>query len=169
GDAPPRRPAARSEAGLAEGVPGREESRRSQRGGDHRRSREPDRDLGVCTLALGARLHGGLVRLHDRSALRAPARQARGDPRAGRARRRRARRAPAEVSGARVTAVGVRSEEAERAAALAFDLRALPDDFYADPFPAYHRLRRWDPVHRCPDGTYFLTRYDDVVAVYADH
>src|SRR5213594_4213909 len=107
-----------------------------QRGGDHGRSREPDRDLGVRALALDARLHGGLVRLHDRSALRAPARQARGDPRAGRARRRRARRAPAEVSGARVTAVGVRSEEAERAAALAFDLRALPDDFYADPFPA---------------------------------
>src|SRR3989442_8807234 len=104
-----------------------------------------------------------------RSALRAPARQARGDPRAGRAPRPRARRAPAEVSGARVTAARVRSEEAERAAALAFDLRALPDDFYADPFPAYHRLRRWGPVHPCPDGTYFLTQYDDVVAVYADH
>ena len=57
----------------------------------------------------------------------------------------------------------------ERAAALAFDLRALPDDFYEDPFPTYHRLRRWDPVHRCPDGSYFLTRYDDVAAVYQDH
>ena len=57
----------------------------------------------------------------------------------------------------------------ERAAALAFDLRELPDDFYEDPFPTYHRLRRWDPVHRCPDGSYFLTRYDDVAAVYQDH
>jgi cytochrome P450 len=57
----------------------------------------------------------------------------------------------------------------ERAAALAFDLRELPDDFYEDPFPTYDRLRRWDPVHRCPDGSYFLTRYDDVVAVYQDH
>ncbi len=56
-----------------------------------------------------------------------------------------------------------------RAAALAFDLRALPDDFYEDPFPTYHELRRWAPVHRCPDGSYFLTRYDDVVAVYQDH
>ena len=56
-----------------------------------------------------------------------------------------------------------------RAAALAFDLRALPDDFYEDPFPTYHELRRWDPVHRCPDGSYFLTRYDDLVAVYQDH
>ncbi len=57
----------------------------------------------------------------------------------------------------------------ERAAALAFDLRELPDDFYEDPFPTYHRLRRSDPVHRCPDGSYFLTRYDDVAAVYQDH
>jgi cytochrome P450 len=56
-----------------------------------------------------------------------------------------------------------------RAAALAFDLRALPDDFYENPFPTYHRLRQADPVHRCPDGSYFLTRYDDVVAVYQDH
>jgi hypothetical protein len=57
----------------------------------------------------------------------------------------------------------------ERAAALGFDLRALPDEFYEDPFPDYARLRRWDPVHREPDGSYFLTRYDDVVAVYQDH
>ncbi len=68
-----------------------------------------------------------------------------------------------------MTAAGVLSEEAERAAAFALDLRALPDDFYDDPFPYYHRLRRWDPVHRGPDGSYFLTRYDDVVAVYQDH
>jgi cytochrome P450 len=57
----------------------------------------------------------------------------------------------------------------EPAAALAFDLRALPAGFYEDPFPTYHALRRWDPVHRDPDGSYFLTRYDDVVAVYQDH
>jgi cytochrome P450 len=57
----------------------------------------------------------------------------------------------------------------EQAAALSFDLRALPDAFYEDPFPTYHALRRWDPVHRCPDGSWFLTRYDDVVAVYQDH
>jgi cytochrome P450 len=57
----------------------------------------------------------------------------------------------------------------ERAAALAFDLRELPDAFYEDPFPHYAGLRRWDPIHRCPDGSYFLTRHDDVVAVYQDH
>jgi cytochrome P450 len=57
----------------------------------------------------------------------------------------------------------------DEAAARAFDLRALPPEFYADPFPTYHALRRRAPVHRCPDGSYFLTRYDDVVAVYQDH
>lgn len=67
-----------------------------------------------------------------------------------------------------MTAAGL-SEEAERTAALGFDLRELPDDYYEDPFPCYRRLRRWDPVHRGPDGSYFLTRYEDVVAVYQDH
>ncbi len=52
--------------------------------------------------------------------------------------------------------------------AAAFDPLKLPDSFYDDPFPTYHALRRWDPVHRCPDGSYFLTRYDDLVAVYKD-
>jgi cytochrome P450 len=61
------------------------------------------------------------------------------------------------------------ADAAERDAALAFDLRALPRGFYEDPFPFYHRLRRWDPVHRCPDGSLFLTRYDDVMRVYQDH
>jgi hypothetical protein len=57
----------------------------------------------------------------------------------------------------------------DAAAARAFDLRDLPEAFYEDPFPTYHALRRWDPVHRGPDGSCFLTRYDDVVAVYQDH
>ena len=65
--------------------------------------------------------------------------------------------------------VGLETDADARASALTFDLRELPDDFYEDPFPYYHRLRRWDPVHRGPDGSYFLTRYDDVVAVYQDH
>src|SRR5213594_1139680 len=59
-------------------------------------------------------------------------------------------------------------EAAEREAALAFDLLNLEPCFLDDPFPTYHRLRRHDPVHRCPDGSYFLTRYDDVVGVYRD-
>jgi cytochrome P450 len=49
-----------------------------------------------------------------------------------------------------------------------FDLRALPPDFYADPFPYYHALRSHAPVKRMPDGAYLLTRYADVLAVYKD-
>ena len=55
-----------------------------------------------------------------------------------------------------------------RALAARFDPLRLPDSFYEDPFPSYHALRTWDPVHRCADGSYFLTRYDDLVAVYKD-
>jgi hypothetical protein len=58
----------------------------------------------------------------------------------------------------------------ERAAEIAdsFDLRALPPDFYANPYPVYARLRETDPVKRLPDGCVFLTRYADLVAVYRD-
>ena len=52
--------------------------------------------------------------------------------------------------------------------ARSFDLRALPDDFYADPYPVYDLLRASSPVHRMPDGSWFLTRYADLVAVYRD-
>ncbi|MDP6390532.1 MAG: cytochrome P450 [Alphaproteobacteria bacterium] len=50
--------------------------------------------------------------------------------------------------------------------AAAFDPNALEPAFLDDPFPAYHLLREHDPVHRCPDGSYFLTRYDDLMQVY---
>ncbi len=58
----------------------------------------------------------------------------------------------------------------ERAAEIAagFDLRALPADFYANPYPVYARLRQTEPVRRMPDGSYFLTRYADLVTVYRD-
>ena len=49
-----------------------------------------------------------------------------------------------------------------------FDLRQLGDAFYADPFPTYRALRESEPVRRMPDGSIFLTRYADVVAVYKD-
>jgi cytochrome P450 len=49
-----------------------------------------------------------------------------------------------------------------------FDLRALPPDFYANPYPVYHMLRETAPVRPMPDGSYFLTRYADLVAVYRD-
>ena len=47
-----------------------------------------------------------------------------------------------------------------------FDLRTLSDAFYADPYPTYRALRERDPVHRCPDGSYFLTRHADVNWAY---
>ncbi|MBN9562177.1 MAG: cytochrome P450 [Alphaproteobacteria bacterium] len=49
-----------------------------------------------------------------------------------------------------------------------FDLASLPAGFYADPYPTYHALREADPVRRMPDGSLFLSRYDDVAAVYRD-
>ncbi|MBA3592642.1 MAG: cytochrome P450 [Polaromonas sp.] len=48
------------------------------------------------------------------------------------------------------------------------DLRALPADFYANPYPVYAWLRENEPMRQMPDGSYFLTRYADIVAVYRD-
>ena len=56
----------------------------------------------------------------------------------------------------------------DRTLALAFDSNRLDAAFLEDPYPSYHLLRRHDPVHRNPDGSYFLTRYDDVLGVYRD-
>ena len=49
-----------------------------------------------------------------------------------------------------------------------FDMRHLPDAFYADPFPTYRALREHAPVKRMPDASVFLTRYADIAAVYKD-
>jgi cytochrome P450 len=59
----------------------------------------------------------------------------------------------------------------DRAPAIArqFDLKSLPPDFYADPFPYYHALRAHAPVKPLPDGSWLLTRYDDILPVYRDH
>ena len=59
---------------------------------------------------------------------------------------------------------------AARAAEIAagFDLRALPADFLANPYPVYALLRETDPVRQLPDGSYFLTRHSDLMAVYRD-
>ena len=47
-----------------------------------------------------------------------------------------------------------------------FDLRRLPDAFYADPYPTLHALRAHSPMHRCPDGGLLLSRYADLNHVY---
>jgi cytochrome P450 len=57
---------------------------------------------------------------------------------------------------------------AMRAVALAFDLKRLELRFLDDPYPLYRALREHDPIHPMPDGSYFLTRYEDCAAVYRD-
>ena len=52
--------------------------------------------------------------------------------------------------------------------AAALDLRDLPPDFYANPYPVYAALREREPVRRMPDGSWLLTRYADLVQVYRD-
>lgn len=58
----------------------------------------------------------------------------------------------------------------DRAAEVArtFDLRHLPADFIAEPFPYYRALREHAPVKRLPDGAVLLTRHADLEAVYKD-
>jgi cytochrome P450 len=58
--------------------------------------------------------------------------------------------------------------EGAREIAASFDLRALPPDFYGNPYPVYAALRESEPVRRMPDGSWFLTRYAHLVAVYRD-
>jgi cytochrome P450 len=49
-----------------------------------------------------------------------------------------------------------------------FRLTAVPDDFFDDPYRYYALLREHAPVHELAPGSIFLTRYDDVAAVYRD-
>jgi cytochrome P450 len=60
----------------------------------------------------------------------------------------------------------IRTVDQERALAREFVLTRVPDDFVDDPYPYYEILRRHDPVHELAGGGVFLTRYEDVVAVY---
>ncbi|HSR22759.1 MAG TPA: cytochrome P450, partial [Candidatus Eisenbacteria bacterium] len=55
-----------------------------------------------------------------------------------------------------------------RELAQAFDLKRLDAAFLEDPFPVYRALREHAPVHRMPDGSYFLSRYDDCATAYRD-
>jgi cytochrome P450 len=52
------------------------------------------------------------------------------------------------------------------AIASAFQLSALPADFCDDPYPYYRALREHDPVRVLDNGSVFLTRYEDVAALY---
>ena len=49
-----------------------------------------------------------------------------------------------------------------------FRLIDPPAGFVDDPYPWYAQLRRRSPVHRLGERSFFLSRYDDVLAAYRD-
>jgi cytochrome P450 len=53
-----------------------------------------------------------------------------------------------------------------RELAQGFDLEKLTPEFYVNPYPTYRALRENEPIKRMPNGSYFLTRYDDLVTAY---
>lgn len=53
-----------------------------------------------------------------------------------------------------------------RELAEGFDIEKLTDEFYANPYPVYRALREHQPVKLMPNGSWFLTRYDDLVSAY---
>jgi cytochrome P450 len=53
-----------------------------------------------------------------------------------------------------------------RELAADFDIEKLTGEFYADPYPTYRALREYEPVKLMPNGSWFLTRYDDLVGAY---
>jgi cytochrome P450 len=53
-----------------------------------------------------------------------------------------------------------------RELAANFDIEKLTGEFYADPYPTYRALRENEPVKLLPNGSWFLTRYDDLVSAY---
>ncbi len=59
-------------------------------------------------------------------------------------------------------------DDEARAIARDFDPNRLSAGFYENPYDTYAALRRFDPVHRCPDGSYFLTRFADLDEIYRD-
>ena len=67
-------------------------------------------------------------------------------------------------------AAQLQSSGNERASELirGFDLSRLSRSFLDDPYPTYRALRELAPIHRLPDGSFFLTRYDDLANVYRD-
>ncbi len=56
----------------------------------------------------------------------------------------------------------------DQALADEFDLSALTPAFLNDPYPTYRALQRHAPCKRMANGQYFLTRYDDLNAIYRD-
>src|SRR5688572_10621654 len=49
-----------------------------------------------------------------------------------------------------------------------FRLTEVPADFFDDPYRYYAALREERPVHELAPGSFFLSRYEHVVALYRD-
>src|SRR5262245_37834029 len=60
------------------------------------------------------------------------------------------------------------SVELARSSAREFDLKKIGPDFIANPFPTYNALREHQPVARMGDNSFFVSRYEDCIAVYKD-
>ena len=58
--------------------------------------------------------------------------------------------------------------EQARGIAKEFDPSRLSAGFYENPYDIYAALRTFEPVHRCPDGSYFLSRFADLDEIYRD-
>ncbi|MEY3695178.1 MAG: hypothetical protein RL083_1003, partial [Pseudomonadota bacterium] len=52
------------------------------------------------------------------------------------------------------------------AIAESFNLQQLPAGFHENPYPIYRALREHAPIKLMPDSSYFLTRYDNLIAIY---
>lgn len=50
-----------------------------------------------------------------------------------------------------------------------FDLAKLDQAFYQNPYKVYREVRDTDPLCRQPDGSYFISRYEDAAAILKDH
>ena len=55
-----------------------------------------------------------------------------------------------------------------RAIARGFDPNRLSAGFYDNPYDIYTALRTFEPVHRCPDGSYFFSRFAHLDEIYRD-
>jgi cytochrome P450 len=58
--------------------------------------------------------------------------------------------------------------EQARAIARGFDPNRLSAGFYDNPYDIYSALRTFEPVHRCPDGSYFFSRFAHLDEIYRD-
>ncbi len=59
-------------------------------------------------------------------------------------------------------------DDLARRLAQSFDLTALPAGFDADPYPIYHAVRLFAPVHRMASGSILVSRHADLEAIYKD-